>query len=79
MKQAKCSLASPHTEFKGSSEDGTETVLPVPAWGGCANLDGNIAIKLINTCPIDNYLTIFYLYLKQHPNVLEQLEFSSAE
>jgi hypothetical protein len=79
MKKAKCSLVSTHAKFKGSSEDGTQRVLPVPAWGGCENLDGNIAIKLINTCPIDNYLTIFYLYLKQHPNVLEQLELSSAE
>ncbi|CAB4001503.1 Hypothetical predicted protein, partial [Paramuricea clavata] len=79
MKKAKCSLVSTHAEFQGSSEDGTQRVLPVPVWGGCANLDGNIAIKLINTCPIDNYLTIFYLYLKEHPNVLEQLELSSAE
>ena len=57
----------------------TDMSLSVPAWGGTANLGGNIVIKLINTCPIDNYLTIFYLYLKEHQNVLESLKTSSAE
>ena len=52
----------------------TDMSLSVPAWGGTANLDGNIVIKLINTCPIDNYLTIFDLYLKEHQNVLESLK-----
>ncbi|CAB4012754.1 Hypothetical predicted protein, partial [Paramuricea clavata] len=45
----------------------------VPVWGRTASLDENIIIKLINTCPIDNYLTIFYLYLRSHPAVLNNL------
>ena len=40
-------------------------------------MDESIVIKLINTCPIDNYLTIFFLYLESHPGVLNTLTASS--
>lgn len=35
----------------------------VPAWGGTFG-----TIKLINTCPIDNFLTILYTRLKNAPH-----------
>ena len=38
-----------------------------------------VVIKPLNTCPIDNYLTIFYLYLKDHPQVLHHLLASAAD
>ena len=45
---------------------------------GTAYLDESIVIKLINTCPINSYLTIFYMYLKSHPAVLNYLISSSS-
>ena len=52
--------------------------LCVPPWGGSCILKDHVHIKLINTCPIDNYLTIFYLHLLNHPNVLHELRLSPA-
>jgi hypothetical protein len=58
----------------------------VPRWGSTASLDGNIQVKLLNTCPIDNYLTIFYLYFNLYPDMYNlypdmynQLALSSAQ
>ncbi len=59
--KAQCSL-----EINYFSTNGRPKQVPVPEWGDVANLDDGIQIKLINTCPIDNYLTIFYLYFKAH-------------
>ena len=53
--------------------------LVVPKCGGTAHLSGNAVIKLVNTCPIDNYFTIFYLFLKYHSKVLDQLKSSSSQ
>ena len=44
-----------------------------------AYLDETIVVKLINTCPIVNYLTIFYLYLKSHPAVMNTFSESSPK
>lgn len=66
--KAPCSLEVNY----GESTSGPEHV-HVPKWGGVAKLDDEIRIKLINTCPIDNYLTIFYLHYKDHPEVDNQL------
>jgi hypothetical protein len=77
--KARCLLIN-HTQFKnGNSSDHTHQLEQVPKWGGTAHLDGNTAVKLSNICPIDNYLTIFYLYLKRNPTVLDLLKVSSAE
>ena len=76
--KARCSLMN-YTQFKnGDSPDLTHQPEEVPRWGGTALLDGNAMVKLINTCPIDNYLTIFYLYLKHNSTILEQLKVSAA-
>ena len=40
----------------------------VPAWGGTFG-----TIKLVNTCPIDNFLTIFYTQLKNVPHFSAKL------
>ena len=42
---------------------------PTAHWGGSAN-----GMNLINTCPIDNGLTIFYLYALQRPSFLKRIE-----
>ena len=44
-----------------------------PKWDGFGNLNDGIQIKLINTCPIDNYLTVFHLYFKSNPDMFDQL------
>ena len=69
--KARCSL---NTNCYGKMR-GTKQTL-VPKWGGIADLDDGIHIKLINTCPIDNYLTLFYLYFKSHPDIYNQLKHS---
>ena len=40
----------------------------VPAWGGTHGM-----IKLIKSCPIDNFLTIFYTRLKNVPDFSAKL------
>jgi hypothetical protein len=52
-----------------------ETLCP-PPWGGNCVLRKLVHIKLINTCPIDNYLTIFYFHLMNHPTILDELRVS---
>ena len=72
--KARCSLEKSFNEVKALISDKSKVSnIWVPKWGGFAYLHDNVVIKLINTCPIDNYLTIFYLYLKEHPEVLYQL------
>ena len=70
--KARCSLASSFENVKhtaSSTEESTCTTW-VPKWGGYAYLQDTITIKLTNTCPIDNYLTMFYLFLKERPEVI---------
>ncbi|KAJ7377138.1 hypothetical protein OS493_030733 [Desmophyllum pertusum] len=40
----------------------------VPAWGGTFG-----SITLVNTCPIDNFLTIVYFHLKDVPQISKKL------
>ena len=50
--------------------------LNVPPWGG-AVFSTNTAVKtLINTCPIDNYLTIFYVIMTEHGGFYRHLQSS---
>lgn len=52
--------------------------IQVPPWGG-AVYNSNIAVRrLINTCPIDNFLTIFYVLLRDNI-LLHQRFLNSAE
>lgn len=76
--KAQCSLNDSYTST-GIENNGRKDLLPVPRWGGTASLDGNIQVKLLNTCPIDNYLTIFYLYFNLYPDMYNQLALSSAQ
>jgi len=53
------------------------TVIRLPKvcpWGGLYKSNcGNITIKLINTCPIDNFLTIFSVNIKRNSYLLHQI------
>ena len=39
-------------------------VLQVPPWGGRVTVPHQGQLNLVNTCPIDNFLTIFYVLMK---------------
>ena len=39
-------------------------VLQVPPWGGTVTVPHQGQVNLVNTCPIDNFLTIFYVLMK---------------
>ena len=72
--KARCSLEKSFNAVKASASDKNNSFdIWVPRWGGFAYLQDTVVIKLINTCSVDNYFTIFYLYLKEHPEVLNQL------
>lgn len=78
--KARCSLEKVFEEVKCINPVNTPKVcVLVPKWGGYAYLQDNVVIKLINTCPVDNYLTILYLYLKDHPQVLHHLSELAVE
>ena len=65
--KARCSLEKSFNEAKASTSDkSSASDIWVPKWGGFAYLWDTVVIKLVNTCPIDNYL-------KEHPKVLYQL------
>ena len=73
--KARCSLEKSFSKVEAASTSGKKNAsdIWVPKWGGFAYLQDTVVIKLTNTCPIDNYLTILYLYLKEHSEVLYQL------
>lgn len=73
--KARCSLEKSFSKVEAASTSGKKNAsdIWVPKWGGFAYLQDTIVIKLTNACPIDNYLTILYLYLKEHSEVLYQL------
>lgn len=54
------------------------TVLNVPPWGGTIMVPHLDQINLVNTCPMDNFLTIFYALMKMH-NAFYQHLLRSAE
>ena len=46
----------------------------VPPWGGCLYNQSIMQTQtLINTCPIDNYLTLFYLLMHDYKNFFNEL------
>ena len=46
----------------------------VPPWGGCLYNQSIMQTQtLINTCPIDNYLTLFYLLMNDYKNFFNEL------
>lgn len=53
-------------------------MLNVPPWGGKINLPYIGQITLVNTCPIDNFLTIFYTLMKNHRKAFQEIS-SSVE
>ena len=56
----KIHVAMPHT---GQITEARAT-LRVPPWGGTVRLPHQGQLNLVNTCPIDNFLTIFYVLVK---------------
>ena len=50
-----------------------DVVLQVPPWGGQVNTPFLGALTLTNTCPIDNFLTIFYVLMKNHQNAMQHM------
>lgn len=48
----------------------------VPPWGGVFVIPLGGQISLVNTCPIDNFLTIFYVLIKQHQRFAQHLSTS---
>ena len=58
----------PGSAARKSSSVNTFDTIRVPAWGGTFG-----TIKLVNTCPIDNFLTIFYTRLKNVPHFSAKL------
>ena len=41
-----------------------QAVLHVPPWGNTVMVPHQGPVKLVNTCPIDDFLTIFYILMK---------------
>ena len=48
-------------------------VLQVPPWGGTVTVPYQGQVNLVNTCPIDNFLTIFYVLMKTHNKFFQYL------
>ena len=53
------------------------TGLTVPPWGRVFGILQGGQISLVNTCPIDNFLTIFYVLIKQHTKFAQHLSTST--
>ena len=51
--------------------------LAVPPWGGVFGIPLGGQISLVNTCPIDNFLTIFYVLIKQQTKFAQHLSTST--
>ena len=50
------------------------TVLQVSApWGGTVTVPHQGQVNVVNTCPIDNFLTIFYVLMKTRSNFFQYL------
>jgi len=48
--------------------------LSVPPWGGAVVVPHQGQVKLVKTCPIDNFLTIFYVLMKRHDKFMQYLK-----
>lgn len=48
-------------------------VLQVPLWGGTVTVPHQGQVNLVNTCPIDNFLTIFYVLMKTRNKFFQYL------
>ena len=46
-------------------------LIQVPPWGGDIQVAYQGIVTLTNTCPIDNFLTIFHILMKHHPKAYQ--------
>ena len=54
----------PSSKITSQPPKASSSTLHVPSWGGTLNNTAQMVTQsLTNTCPIDNYLTIFYVLL----------------
>ncbi|CAB4034946.1 Hypothetical predicted protein [Paramuricea clavata] len=60
----------------GKKDTDEVPLLNVSPWGGTVNAEGKNVI-LANTCPIDNFLTIFYALMKMHGSAYQHLSAST--
>lgn len=56
-----------------SKSNGTPAMLNVLPWGSTMMVPHQGQLILVNTCPIDNFLMIFYVLMKKHSNFLKYL------
>ena len=63
-----------------SSITGTKdesALVKVPPWSGTIWVPYHRHVNLVNTCPIDNFLTIFYVLMKKHSEFYQLLSRSA--
>ena len=64
----------PSSKITSQPPSANSSTLHVPPWGGPLNNTAHMVTQsLTNTCPIDNYLTIFYVLLTDHKKLHQEL------
>ena len=64
----------PSSKITSQPPSANSSTLHVPPWGGTLNNTAHMVTQsLTNTCPIDNYLTIFYVLLTDHKKLHQEL------
>ena len=64
----------PSSKITSQPPSANSLTLHVPPWGGTLNNTAHMVTQsLTNTCPIDNYLTIFYVLLTDHKKLHQEL------
>ncbi|CAB3978002.1 Transient receptor potential cation channel subfamily A member 1 [Paramuricea clavata] len=56
-----------------STSSHSGVILQVPPWGGQVNTPFSGTLTLTNTCPIENFLTIFYALMKNHQTAMQHM------
>lgn len=70
--------SQPSSKIPSHPPSASSSTLHVPPWGGTLNNTAQMVTQtLTNTCPIDNYLTIFYVLLTDNKKLHQELVMST--